>query len=71
MRSAPRSTSAIRCARRAGFVCEVSDDAEIDLTGALRIGETIGGGELVVNGTRLDVARLYDVWSQPLRELYP
>ncbi len=54
-----------------GFVCEVSDDAEIDLTGALRIGETIGGGELVVNGTRLGVARLYDVWSQPLRELYP
>jgi hypothetical protein len=49
----------------------VSDDAEIDLTGALRIGETIGGGELVVNGTRLDIARLYDVWSQPLRELYP
>ncbi len=54
-----------------GFICEVSDDSEIDLTGALRIGETIGGTELVVNGARLDIRSLHETWSQPLRELYP
>jgi phosphoribosylformylglycinamidine synthase subunit PurL len=54
-----------------GFVCEVSDDGEVDLTGALRIGGTIGGSELVVNGARFDVRALYETWSQPLGELYP
>jgi hypothetical protein len=54
-----------------GFICEVGDDSEIDLTGALRIGQTIGGSELIVNGARFDLAQLYGVWSQPLAELYP
>jgi phosphoribosylformylglycinamidine (FGAM) synthase-like enzyme len=54
-----------------GFVCEVSDDSSIDLTGALRIGTTIDRSELVVNGTHFSVARLYEAWSQPLMEVYP
>jgi phosphoribosylformylglycinamidine synthase subunit PurL len=54
-----------------GFICEVSDDSEIDLTGALRIGETVAGSELVVNGVRFDLRRLYEIWSQPLNELFP
>ena len=54
-----------------GFIIEVSDDSEIDLTGALRIGETTAGTQLVVNGARFDIAGLYEVWSQPLRELFP
>jgi phosphoribosylformylglycinamidine synthase len=54
-----------------GFVCEVSDDSGIDLTGALRVGETIYGNELIVNGVRFAIARLYEIWSQPLSELYP
>ncbi|HZV77186.1 MAG TPA: phosphoribosylformylglycinamidine synthase subunit PurL [Candidatus Babeliales bacterium] len=54
-----------------GFICEVSDDAEIDLTGAMRIGKTTAGSELVVNGVRFDVATLHAVWSQPLEDLYP
>lgn len=54
-----------------GFICEVTDDSGIDLTGALRIGETTPGSELVVNGVRFDVRRLYELWSQPLEELFP
>ncbi|MGC1380597.1 MAG: phosphoribosylformylglycinamidine synthase subunit PurL [Candidatus Baltobacteraceae bacterium] len=54
-----------------GFVCEVSDDAGIDLTGVLRIGETTAGSDLVVDGVRFDVARLHAIWSQPLSEVYP
>jgi phosphoribosylformylglycinamidine synthase II len=54
-----------------GFLCEVSDDSGIDLTGTLRIGETIGGSELVVNGIRFSIPDLYAIWSQPLAELYP
>jgi phosphoribosylformylglycinamidine synthase subunit PurL len=54
-----------------GYVCEVSDDADIDLTGALRIGATNDGPVLVVNGARFEVGRLYDIWSQPLTELFP
>ena len=55
----------------AGFVCEVSDDSEIDLTGALRIGETTAATELIVNGVRFDIAQLHETWSRPLAELYP
>ncbi|MBV8344324.1 MAG: phosphoribosylformylglycinamidine synthase subunit PurL [Candidatus Eremiobacteraeota bacterium] len=54
-----------------GFLCEVSDAGAIDLTGVLRVGETNDRRELIVNGVRFDVRRLYDVWSQPLEELYP
>ncbi|MBV8067133.1 MAG: hypothetical protein JO113_04075, partial [Candidatus Eremiobacteraeota bacterium] len=54
-----------------GFVCEVSDETEIDLTGALRIGETVAGSALVVNGVRFDIAQLYEIWSRPLAEIYP
>ncbi len=54
-----------------GFICEVSDASEIDLTGALRIGETVAGSQLVVNGARFEIARLYDLWSKPLAVVYP
>ncbi|MFY9665846.1 MAG: hypothetical protein WAK19_15490, partial [Candidatus Cybelea sp.] len=54
-----------------GFICEVSDASQIDLTGALRIGETTTGSELVVNGIRFEISRLYEIWSRPLAELYP
>ena len=54
-----------------GFLCEVSDDSEIDLTGVLRVGRTNDLPELVVNGVRFKISRLYDIWSQPLAELYP
>jgi len=54
-----------------GFVCEVSDDSEIDLTGALKIGETTAGSALVVNGATFEIAELYDIWARPLAEVYP
>ena len=54
-----------------GFICEVSDDSGIDLTGALRIGATTDRRELMVNGVSFDVAELYSIWSQPLAEIYP
>ncbi len=54
-----------------GFLCEVSDDNGIDLTGALRVGETKDGAELVVNGVRFDIAQLYETWSQPLAGVFP
>jgi phosphoribosylformylglycinamidine synthase subunit PurL len=54
-----------------GYVCEVSDAAGVDLTGALQIGVTTQGSELVVNGTRFSLPQLYEVWSKPLREIYP
>jgi hypothetical protein len=43
----------------------------MDVTGTLQIGTTIDAPELVVNGTRFDVERLYEIWSQPLAQLYP
>jgi phosphoribosylformylglycinamidine synthase II len=54
-----------------GFLCEVSDESGIDLTGVLRVGETSDKRELVVNGVRFDIRRLYEMWSRPLAELYP
>jgi phosphoribosylformylglycinamidine synthase subunit PurL len=54
-----------------GFIAEVSDDSEIDLTGDLRIGQTIAGSELVINGRRFEIPRLYEIWSRPLAEVYP
>jgi len=54
-----------------GFVCEVTGDSGLDVTGTLQIGTTIDAPELVVNGTRFDVKRLYETWSQPLARLYP
>jgi hypothetical protein len=54
-----------------GFVCEVTGDSGMDVTGTLQIGTTIDAPELVVNGTRFDVERLYETWSQPLAQLYP
>ncbi len=54
-----------------GFVCEVASDSAIDVTGVLQVGATIDAPELVVNGTRFEVARLYDTWSKPLERLFP
>ncbi len=54
-----------------GFVCEVTDASAIDLTGTLRIGETIPGSELIVNGARFEIRHLYELWSEPLAEIYP
>ncbi|HLX26084.1 MAG TPA: phosphoribosylformylglycinamidine synthase subunit PurL [Candidatus Cybelea sp.] len=54
-----------------GFICEVSDESLIDITGALRIGETVAGSQLVVNGVRFDIPDLFEVWSRPLAEIYP
>jgi phosphoribosylformylglycinamidine synthase len=54
-----------------GFICEVSDASEIDLTGALRIGETVAGSELIVNGAGFEIPQLYEMWSRPLAEVYP
>jgi phosphoribosylformylglycinamidine synthase subunit PurL len=54
-----------------GFICEVSDASEIDLTGTLRIGATIADFELVVNGVRFDIPRLHEIWSRPLAGVYP
>jgi phosphoribosylformylglycinamidine synthase II len=54
-----------------GFLCEVSDESSIDLTGTLRVGTTTDSAKLTVNGVRFDVHQLYRTWSQPLAELYP
>jgi phosphoribosylformylglycinamidine synthase II len=54
-----------------GFLCEVSDDSQLDLTGALKVGVTIGEPSLVVNGTHFDVRALAKIWSAPLAEVYP
>lgn len=54
-----------------GFVCEVSDDAALDLSGALRVGVTTAQPRLVVNGSAFDVAALNDAWSAPLAEVFP
>jgi hypothetical protein len=54
-----------------GFLCEVSDAAEIDVTGTMRVGTTTGEAVLTVNGTRFDVGELFEIWSAPLREIYP
>jgi phosphoribosylformylglycinamidine synthase len=54
-----------------GFVCEIVDDSGVDVTGTLQIGTTVDAPELIVNGTRFDVERLYETWSQPLGQLYP
>lgn len=54
-----------------GFICEVSDASQIDLTGALRIGQTVAGDQLVVNGIRFEIPALYEIWSAPLAEVYP
>jgi len=54
-----------------GFICEVSDADAIDLTGTLRVGRTISGSELVVNGVRFEIPALYEIWSRPLEEIYP
>jgi len=54
-----------------GFLCEVSDDSDIDVTRALHVGRTIAEPYLVVNGVRFQVAELHEVWSRPLSALYP
>jgi phosphoribosylformylglycinamidine synthase subunit PurL len=53
-----------------GFLCEVSDDSALNLSGILKVGETIARPQLVVNGTPFDVDELYRTWSHPLEELY-
>jgi phosphoribosylformylglycinamidine synthase subunit PurL len=54
-----------------GFVCEVSDDTDLNVTGILQIGSTIDAPRIVANGTAFEVAELFDVWSKPLAEVYP
>ncbi|HTX58584.1 MAG TPA: phosphoribosylformylglycinamidine synthase subunit PurL [Verrucomicrobiae bacterium] len=54
-----------------GFVCEVTGDSELDLSGALRVGTTLDRPEIVANGSRFGIAELRRVWSQPLEEVYP
>jgi phosphoribosylformylglycinamidine synthase subunit PurL len=54
-----------------GFLCEVSADGGVDVTGALQIGRTIDAPELIVNATHFAVSRLYEIWSRPLERLYP
>jgi phosphoribosylformylglycinamidine synthase II len=54
-----------------GFLCEVSDDSLLDVSGILKVGTTIDEPRLVVNGTTFDVASLYDTWSKPLEDVYP
>jgi phosphoribosylformylglycinamidine synthase len=54
-----------------GFICEVSDESQIDITGALRIGQTVAGSQLVVNAARFDIPSLFEIWSRPLAEVYP
>ncbi|MEO6835503.1 MAG: AIR synthase related protein, partial [Candidatus Tumulicola sp.] len=54
-----------------GFLCEVSDDRRLDVSGILKVGSTIGEPRLIVNGTAFDVAALYETWSKPLEEIYP
>jgi phosphoribosylformylglycinamidine synthase len=54
-----------------GFLCEVSDDRMLDVSGALRVGTTIDEPRLIINGTDFDVAGLHAAWSKPLEEVYP
>jgi phosphoribosylformylglycinamidine synthase subunit PurL len=54
-----------------GFICEVADESAIDLTGALQIGQTVAGSQLVVNEVRFDIPHLYEIWSRPLAEIFP
>jgi len=54
-----------------GFLCEVSDDSEVDVSGVMRIGTTTDTPVLNVNGTKFDVGELFEIWSKPLMEVYP
>jgi phosphoribosylformylglycinamidine synthase II len=54
-----------------GFLCEVSDDSLLNVSGLLKVGSTLGEAKLVVNGTSFEVAALEEAWSTPLREIYP
>jgi phosphoribosylformylglycinamidine synthase len=54
-----------------GFLCEVSDDSSLNVSGILKVGETIARPQLVINGTSFDVDALYETWSCPLEALYP
>lgn len=54
-----------------GFLCEVSDDSFLDVSGALKVGTTVDRPELIVNGTSFDVDALRGIWSAPLAEIYP
>jgi phosphoribosylformylglycinamidine synthase len=61
-----------------GFVVEVAaDDVEAfegiadDVTGVFEIGVTIDRPVLVVDDQAFDLHRLHNIWSAPLREVYP
>ena len=42
------------------------------MTGTLRVGTTTDEPVLTGrNGTRFDVGALFEIWSAPLREIYP
>jgi hypothetical protein len=49
----------------------VSDETQVDLTGALRVGQTVAGTRLIVNNISFDIPNLYEIWSRPLAEVYP
>ena len=44
-----------------GFLCEVGDDSEVDVSGALKVGVTIARPELVVNATVFEVDALQEI----------
>ena len=61
-----------------GFVVEVAaDDVEAfegiadDVDGVYEIGVTIDHPMLALNDEAFDLHRLRDIWSAPLREVYP
>jgi phosphoribosylformylglycinamidine synthase subunit PurL len=54
-----------------GFLCEVTDDKEIDVSGILRVGTIADRPVLTVNGTDFHVDELFEIWSKPLAGVYP
>jgi phosphoribosylformylglycinamidine synthase len=59
-----------------GFVIETRDgDALADIASesadVIRIGETLAGTELILDGAQFDLRELRETWRAPLREVYP
>lgn len=59
-----------------GFVIETRDgDALADIASesadVIRIGETLAGTELILDGAQFDLRELRGTWRAPLREVYP
>ena len=59
-----------------GFVIETRDGDALESIASesadvIRIGETIGGAELMLDGAQFDLRELCETWRAPLREVYP